>query len=466
MRHAIRIPFGIVGICIVAACNNGSAPPPATGSSTGTTTSALTTPGSCEVATAWLYDISGSMDDEAPAGSGVTILDRLKTASSVVIPLVPDGKWNIGVTTFPNDQGLPAWGMDVLDATNRPGLLAAVNGLTAGGSTDMEAGLNYAGLLVSTDAGRPKVIVAFSDGEVCSLSGCTPLYNYADLLKDQLGVNIVTVGYQLVNPEDTQMATVASTNADGSPMFLNAGTATELHDFFADSLGALCESLDMSLDVTSQLQIGSGGDKTIQYTAQRYRGPDQTIRIGATGRFISAGGSIDIAPSAPPTWLITATTPSANGKLEVHAVPSMSGQYDATVTVKVDGSDIMLAAKTITIDVVQHELNLSFNSPVRWFAPDQEIQGTVRVDVPYATNTQLSWSFSVTDSATGDPIQNLTVPAPGATSVTTADPVFYHAFQMQRVGPVPSPVNISVTYTLGGMGIRDSINASNFSIPP
>lgn len=419
------------------------------------------TPGQCEVALVMLFDTSGSMGTDID--SGQSLLDLLKQSATSVAQVVPEDQWNMGLASFPTTGG-PNWGMEVLTNVNRQALIDAINALGAGGSSPMDAGLTLGGLMLATDQVRPRFLVVFSDGSVCGYD-CSTILNTADYLKTELGIFITTVGYNLSGNDYDTMRDVASIQPDGTHAFLNAGTAAEVIDFLENSLGILCDRLEVAIDTNSPgYRIGQGGSDTGQYIVKYLQGESCNVRVVPEGPFINGGGSVVLLT---PTGTLSDTTPSFGNKFEVRSATGMSGDYELRLRVVPDGGDITLATRAVQVSVVPIDLSVTFEGNVVFNQVTNRLEGNVRIDIDTVREVHLNVYYKVTApgsevEATGFTILPLlspssTVAPAGSSSIPTQ-------FMFERTSAPAGLYDVHVIVTATG-GVQASSVFSDVSIP-
>lgn len=437
----------IVILLFIGCQSNNSNPPP----------SSAITPGECEIALVKLFDVSGSMGFDI--GTGQSLLDILKPVAVSVVQVVPADQWNMGLATFPSTGG-PTWGMEVLTELNRQELIDAINDLSAGGSSPMDAGLTLAGLMLSTDQVRPRFLVVFSDGDVCS--ECSTILNTASYLKTELGIFIITVGYHLESDDYDTMRDLASLQPDGTPAFFNSGSADELVDFLTYALGSLCDRLEVAIETEPAYLIGDGGSETGGYNVKYIQGESRTVRIVPQGTLINGGGSVEFSS---PTGTLSDTSPSFGGKLEVRSATGMSGEYDLTLRVVPDGGDVTLATRTIQITVVPVDLSISFDGNVVFNPATSKIEGRVRIDINTAREVELNVNYKVTTPGSPFEASGFTYPVPPSPTVPAGASSIPIQFSIDRVDAAAGLYDVHVTVILKGLGVQKSVIANDVSVP-
>ncbi len=108
-------------------------------------------PSDCSAAVVLTIDKSGSM--EADTGGGLTMLDRVKQAAIAAVQDIPPGQWNMGLTTFPGEEGVPEYGMEIItdQPDTRSEIINIINSLSPGGGTDILTAGYEALSLLQTD---------------------------------------------------------------------------------------------------------------------------------------------------------------------------------------------------------------------------------------------------------------------------------------------------------------------------
>lgn len=449
MIRLIRAVSGslMVMLLFIGCQSNNSNPP----------SSSEITPGECEVALVMLFDTSGSMGTDL--GTGQSLLDILKQAAVSVVQVVPADQWNMGLATFPSTGG-PTWGMEILTELNRQELIDEINALSASGSSPMDAGLSLAGLMLSTDQEKPQYLVVFSDGSVCS--DCSTILNTASYLKNELGIFIITVGHHLEDNDYDTMRDIASLQSDGTPAFLNSGTADELFDLLTYALGSLCDRLEVEIETEPAYLVGESGSESGGYNVNYIQGESRTVRIVPQGTLINGGGSVRFSS---PTGTLSDTSPSFGGKLEVRSATGMSGDYEVRLRVVPDGGDVTLATRTIQITVVPVDLSISFDGNVVFNPTTSKIEGRVRIDVNTAREIELFVSYRVTIPGSTVGASGFTYPVPPSPTVPAGMSSIPVQFSIDRVGAAAGLYDVHVTVNVIGLGIQTSVIANDISVP-
>lgn len=417
------------------------------------------TPGNCEIAVAKVFDVSGSMGVDI--GSGQSLLDVLKQTAVSVVEIVPADQWNMGLGTFPTIGG-PTWGMEVLTNANRHSLVNAINSLSDGGSSPMDAGLTLGALMLATDQTRPRFMVIFSDGQVCG-ADCSTILNTSSYLKTELGIFIITVGYNLAGDDLDTMQNVASLQSDGSPAFLNGSTEAELIDFFANALGTLCDRLEVEINTDKTVyRAGSGGSNTGTYSVRYIQGESRTVRVIPEGPFINGGGSVFLYT---PTGTLSDTSPSFGNKLEVRPAAAMSGDYELTLRVVPEGGDVTLATKTVQVPVVQIEVNAIFEGNVLFNQTTNKLEGRVRVDVDTTLEVELIVNFKVTSAGSLAPATGFTYSLPPSPTFPAGSSSIPIQFTIERTGAPTGQYEVHVNINVSGLGVQTSIVSNAISVP-
>lgn len=171
-----------------------------------------------------VVDVSGSMD----------IRERLGLVQASLALLVkqlnPDD--TIAVVTYSGDGGIL---LEPTPVSETETILGAIDRLTPGGGTNLEAGLRT-GYRLATDAYRDdavNIVILASDG-VANI-GDTGGKSLASKIKEESanGINLVTVGYGMGNFNDTLMEQLAD-NGDGFYAYLD--DYAEAETFFKERL--------------------------------------------------------------------------------------------------------------------------------------------------------------------------------------------------------------------------------------
>lgn len=444
MSKLIRVVMG--GFLIILLLFGCQSPPPQPG----------VTPGNCEIAVVKVFDVSGSMGTDI--GSGQFLLDLLKQAAVSIVQVVPADQWNMGLATFPTTGG-PTWGMEVLTHANRQALIDEINALSAGGSSPMDAGLTLGGLMLATDQVRPRFLVVFSDGAVCG-ADCSTILNTASYLKTELGVFIITVGHNLTGDDYNTMRDVASLQPDGTSAFLNSVTAQELTDFFANSLGSLCDRLEVAIDTDrTGYGAGQGGSNTGMYSVKYLQGESRTVRVIPEGPFINGGGS---AVLFTPTGTLSGTTPSFGDKFEVRSAAGMSGDYELRLRVVPDGGDVTLATKTVQVSVVPIDLSVTFEGNVVFNQTTNKLEGRVRVNIDTAREVELVVNYKVTAAGSQVEAPGFTYPLPPSPTVAVGPSSIPIQFAIERTGAATGLYDVHVIVT--ALGVQASRVAADISV--
>lgn len=444
LRHMVL--GSLIVLLFLLACQTPPPPPPP-----------QVTPGQCEVAIVILFDTSGSMAIDI--GSGQSLLDLLKQSATSVVQVIPADQWNMGLATFPTTGG-PNWGMEVLTNMNRQALIDAINALSASGISPMDAGLTLGGLMLATDQVRPRFLVVFSDGRVCG-NDCSTVLNTASYLKSELGIFITTVGYNLSGNDYNTMLDVASLQPDGTHAFLNAGTAAEVIDFMENSLGILCDRLEVAIDTDRAGYVtGQGGSDTGQYNVKYLQGDSRTVRVIPEGPFINGGGSVVLFTQ---TGTLSDASPSFGDKFEVRSATGMSGDYELRLRVVPDGGDITLATKTVQVSVVPIDFSVTFEGNVVFNQTTNKLEGRVRIDIDTAREVELSVNYRVTAAGSQVEATGFTYPLPPSPLVPVGQSSLPIQFAIERTGAATGLYDVHVIVT--ALGVQKSRVFSDISIP-
>ena len=176
------------------------------------------------VALTFVVDTSGSMDTDQRLG-------LVKESLSLLVDEL-DRDDTVAIVTYSGNSGVV---LEPTSVRDRDEILDAIDGMRAGGSTNLQAGLD-AGYALARDAFREdgvnRVIVA-SDG--LANAGVTNADSLAQSLRDDAddGIGLVTVGYGLNGFNDTTMEQLAD-QADG--FFAYVDTIDEAERLFAEDL--------------------------------------------------------------------------------------------------------------------------------------------------------------------------------------------------------------------------------------
>lgn len=198
---------------------------------------------------AMVLDVSGSMSGNK--------LHNLKQATNKLIHLLHK-KDSFGIVTF-SDNASYAWGtaenkVKTLSGTAKSEVSAKVNSLTAGGSTNISAGLNFAKNMLSNVTGG-KTIILLSDGEYNE--GGNPV-TVADTIKSD-ETKIYTVALGAGSHHDT-LEKIASSPEN----YHGAYSEHEIHMLFIDILSAN-NSLTVHANDVHQVAMGLPAASSMVY---------------------------------------------------------------------------------------------------------------------------------------------------------------------------------------------------------
>lgn len=201
------------------------------------------------VALTFVVDTSGSMDSA----------DRLglvkQSLSLLVSQLQPTD--TVAIVTYSGSSGVVLEPTPILD---REIILSAIDGMRAGGSTNLESGLTVGYDLAERafrEDGVNRVIVA-SDG--LANAGITSSEQLADSLRDSAdrGIGLVTVGYGLDGFSDPMMEQLAD---QGDGFYAYVDTIDEAERLFAEDL----TSTLITAAIDAKIQVEFNDDVVTQY---------------------------------------------------------------------------------------------------------------------------------------------------------------------------------------------------------
>ena len=405
MKRCHLIAMGIITLVLLIACADDTAPEAGSDTSTGSDQG-------CELTVLFLFDASGSMGNDL--GDGSTVMGVLKESFaglSTVILEDPLNKWNIGLLTFEENSTLLLWGFDILTNWNSMSLEDAIAGLIPAGGSDMQAALGYAGILLSEQP-QPRFLIIFTDGEICgqmyATNTCDPFEAFANLLKNY-GTKIITISYDLqagTNPDDiyidvlTNMASSPTSGEDTEPWFFNLDGPSAIESIFNTTIGDLCELLDVGFRAgPPTLRAAPGSNPSFDYEVFYISGDPYTIRLMSEGSLINSGGAVVFSTGS--VGSIGQANPILAGKGDMTIPASLSaGQYDARLNVMLDGTNLVLATRTISIDVVPFDIELSFIQQPQYLTDSELISARVRVSLTEGGEEEISLHSEIRD-ATG-----------------------------------------------------------------
>ena len=176
----------------------------------------------------FLIDVSGSMASEDK-------LPLIKRAFSYLVGNL-SGKDKVSIVTYSGREAVVLEGCSGLDSDR---IMAAINSLTASGSTNGEAGLTKAYQLAETyyiHGGNNRIIMA-SDGDLnVGISSQSELTAYIEEKRDQ-GVYLSVLGFGTGNYKDSKMEALAD-NGNGIYYYIDGESEAE-KVFGTDLLGTL-----------------------------------------------------------------------------------------------------------------------------------------------------------------------------------------------------------------------------------
>lgn len=165
-------------------------------------------------------DVSGSM--------GGTPIDETKKASNNFINTILQKDASIGCVAY-DDSAVMKSDFSI----DQEQLKEIVNGLGAGGGTNIEAGLQKAAEMLDYSSAKKRFIVLMSDGEPNNGKVGDELIQYADALKEE-GIYIYTIGFfeELGNNKSSAQSLMEAIASDGC--HYEVSSAEELVFFFED----------------------------------------------------------------------------------------------------------------------------------------------------------------------------------------------------------------------------------------
>ena len=241
-----------------------------------------------------VMDRSGSMT--LPSGMpGISKVQALKNAANEFIDLLDlSGGHRLGLVQFQSSPVAltPVFDLQQLAATNVAQAHSAVNGIVAGGNTNIISGVNAAaGQLAAAAPAYPRqTIVLFSDGkhntpagsDLNSILGTVQAGNY----------RFYSVGFG-TDVDDAILRTVAA--ATGGIHVNEQGLSPiQLSKYFR-TVGALVHDMSILLDPTYQLASGESAKATVNVSRE-----DQsvTFTVNWTGQY---AGDVQVSLSGPNT---------------------------------------------------------------------------------------------------------------------------------------------------------------------
>lgn len=165
-------------------------------------------------------DVSGSM--------GGTPIDETKKASNNFINTILQKDASIGCVAY-DDSAVMRSDFSI----DQEKLKEIVNGLGAGGGTNIEAGLQKAAEMLDYSSAKKRFIVLMSDGEPNNGKVGDELIQYANILKDE-GIYIYTIGFfeEFGNNKSSAQSLMEAIASDGC--HYEVSSAEELVFFFED----------------------------------------------------------------------------------------------------------------------------------------------------------------------------------------------------------------------------------------
>ena len=352
----------------------------------------------CELATVFIVDKSGSMDADA---DGRSKLRRVRDALTNIVQQIPSGYWNVGLGTF-EESGVLKWGMDVLTDGNRAGLANVIGGLTAGGGSPILAGLHLGAFSLMTDTVHPRILVIFSDGQVCGGDfgpPCDEVVIAAATARTEGGIAIITVGYNLSGDDADVMRDMAST-VGGTRLFFNSTSGNALTETLIRLAGELCYLREATLRVTPvSLELAPGGVGTLSYSVTWSFGDPFSARLRS-----DQTNAINPRFLGPIEASLGPSSPAYGGKIEIE-VPTGTTPGDHTEAVTVYRIGANLDTRTIQLRV----LRCSFSVEIETLSPPLPWRPSARVRLRTTSDCERQMVASVSYQVT-NPGQTTDVP--------------------------------------------------------
>lgn len=201
-----------------------------------------------------VLDRSGSMN--LPAGGGMSKIDALRlSANSFIDFLDLDGGHRLGLVQFNGAlvPFAPVFDLQTLNAASRPNAQNAINGMVAGGMTNIIAGVDEAvdQLTTIADPNDRQVVFVFSDGMHNTPFGSDLMDINAPIVSNDLSLYSLAIGLSV---SGAILETVAM-NSGGDAIEHQLATATELQKFFI-SVAASAVDLATLVDPLYEMTAG------------------------------------------------------------------------------------------------------------------------------------------------------------------------------------------------------------------
>ncbi len=239
------------------------------------------------LAVALVIDVSGSMQGDPIAH----VLKSCEIVSSLL-----DARDRLAVITFGDHAGVRI-GLTQCDDDGRKLVIAALRGVTAGGSTNMHAGIEAgAGILASAPAGLRRAMVVLSDGQPnIGLSSADQL---AQLVTGLRPIGVSSLGFGIHHDENV-LAAIA-TAGSGRYAYISDPVAARV-DLARAALahgGIVAEQLQLELRPVEGVELL----RILPATQLRHGGHGVKANIGDVFvdefRLVALELSIDLSPSA------------------------------------------------------------------------------------------------------------------------------------------------------------------------
>lgn len=239
------------------------------------------------LAVALVIDVSGSMQGEPIA--------HVIHSCAIVSELL-DARDRLSIITFGDHAGVRI-GLTACDADGRKRISSALYGISAGGSTNMHAGMEAgAGILASAPAGLRRVMVVLSDGQPnVGMSAPDQLAQYVSGLRP-IGVSSLGFGIH----HDERVLTAIATAGSGRYAYISDPIVARV-DLARAALahgGIVTEGLQLELQPSEGVELL----RVLPATHLRHGGRGVRAAIGDVFvdefRLLALELSIDLAPSS------------------------------------------------------------------------------------------------------------------------------------------------------------------------
>ena len=256
----------------------------------------------------FVIDTSGSMD----------IRDRLGLVQSSLALLVQHLRDDdtIAIVTYGDDASPVLAPTKVADAER---IIAAIDELGPGGSTNMEAGLllGYEQARAAFDPAALNVVVLASDG-VANVGSTDPAVLTAQITKaGEEGIHLVTVGYGMGNYNDHLMEQLAD---QGDGFYSYVDTFEEAERLFVDDLTPTLTVV--AKDAKAQVRFDPATVQSYRLLGYENRAlddeqfHDDTVDAGELGAGHAVTALYEVVPATdvavPAAWRATAPQPDAS----------------------------------------------------------------------------------------------------------------------------------------------------------